>query len=206
MIYGSYYKGCTQCRLCEGAAYQLPPFLFAGSETPEILVIAQNPGEIGDKDKWRLSMGKLLPLADPAAAKILYDLDFITSHGHNQMAKIFGEEWLTNGKFMYTNAVRCRTKDNLSPQPEMVNNCMNWTSQLPIPRVVVLMGNVAMRQFSNMVKKPELTAWRIVKMKREGEIVHVLTIPHYAAMRSHEDIEKARDMFQKVAEMAGIND
>lgn len=202
-----YILGCNSCRLCEGAAYQLPPFLFAGSSNPKVLVIAQNPGEIGtDKEnQWRFDLNKLL--VDGVTSntiKTIYDVDFITSHGYKQMVKIFGENWLTNGKFMYTNAVRCRTVSNASPSDEMLNNCMGWTAQLPIPPIVVLMGKVAMKQFCAMVKKPELPAWKIVKLNKDKKIVHVMTIPHYAAMRSHADIAKAKDLFDEIYEEAGI--
>jgi uracil-DNA glycosylase len=200
-----YILGCNGCRLCEGAAYQLPPFLFAGSSNPTVLVIAQNPGEIGSDDKWRLQLSALVEEGATAEAiKTVYDVDFVTSHGHAQMSKIFGEGWLTNGKFMYTNAVRCRTKDNLSPQPDMVANCMGWTAQLPLPNIVVLMGKVAMRQFCELVKKPELDAWKMVKLNKDKRLIHVVTIPHYAAMRSHAEMEKAKELFEKTVIEAGV--
>lgn len=202
-----YYLGCNGCRLCEGAAYQLPPFLFAGSDKPSILVIAQNPGEIGsDKENaWRFTL-KELAVGSPnaIALKTIYDVDFITSYGHNQMSKIFGEGWLTNGRFMYTNAVRCRTVKNAPPSDEMVQNCMGWTAQLPIPPLVVLMGKVAVRQFCMLMKKSELELWKLVTLNKEKKATKVLTIPHYAAMRSHDDMNRAKEMFERALEEAEL--
>lgn len=203
-----YIIGCKDCRLCAGAAYQLPPFLYAGSPTPHVLVIAQNPGEISDDglSKWRFDLGNLITDVTTAEAiKTIYDVDFATSYGYHQMEKIFGENWLSNGKFMYTNAVRCRTPKNEAPSEEMELNCMGWTSQLPMPSVVVLMGKVAMRQFCNMVTKPELPAWKRVKFTYQKNLVHVMTIPHYAAMRSKDDIEKAKSLFEETLEEASIS-
>ena len=204
---GPYIKGCNSCRLCEGAAYQLPPFLYAGSSNPQIMIIAQNPGEISDtpEGKWRMDLIKLLDDAPAETIKTIYDVDFITSHGYSQMEKIFGENWLTHGKFMYTNAVRCRTIDNVPPSSEMEINCMAWTSQLPITKIVVLMGKVAMRQFCNMVSKPELEAWKKVKLTRGRTTTYVITIPHYAAMRSHKDIERAKLLFEDALSDAEVS-
>jgi uracil-DNA glycosylase len=205
-----FIMGCVSCRLCEGAAYQLPPYLYAGSSDPSVLVIAQNPGEIGDDkpNAWRFDLLPLTNAAETAsnaeAIKSYYDVDFITSFGHNQMAKIFGDTWLTNGKFMYTNAVRCRTKKNAPPSEDMISNCMGWTAILPLPKIVVLMGKIAVKQFCVMVGKPELPPWKLVKLNKDKRIIHVLTIPHYAAMRTKEDMEKAKIMFEEAVEEAGI--
>lgn len=205
-----YILGCVGCRLCKGAAYQLPPFLYAGNPKAHILVIAQNPGEIGgdEKDKWRK---ELLPLVTQAEGdtnalvlKTIYDVDFATSHGYHEMEKIFGTNWLSTGKFLYTNAVRCRTEKNEAPSDEMESNCMAWTSQLPIPKVVVLMGKVAMRQFCEMVHKPELDTWKMVKLTRGTKLSHVVTIPHYAAIRSHADLERACNLYQDALMEADI--
>lgn len=199
-----YMKGCSECRLCKGAAYQMPPFLYAGSGDPSILVIAQNPGEIGSDDKWRPKLQKYAFSLDSAVAlKVLYDVDFITSHGYEMMEKIFGEGWFLTGKFMYTNAVRCRTPKNGTPSSEMISNCMSWTAQLPLPPLVVLMGSIARKQFCEMVKKPELDVYKIVKLKRE-QPVRVMTIPHYAAMKP-KDFDQARDLFEKAMEEAGLS-
>lgn len=206
-----YVLGCYGCRLCEGAAYQLPPFLYAGSSKPTVLVIAQNPGEIGgDKENaWRFDLKAISDRgedsSDAASIKTTYDVDFITSYGYKKMQQIFGDTWLTNGKFMYTNAVRCRTPSNAPPSEQMVQNCMGWTAQLPLPPVVVLMGKTAMKQFCEMVKKPELSAWQSVNLKRGKQSIRVITIPHYAAMRSHSDMEKAKLLFERALEEAGIS-
>lgn len=198
-----YYRACSNCRLCEGAAYQMPPFLFAGSDEPDILVIAQNPGEM--KDDWRFAIADYSFAAKtPEALKTIYDIDFITSHGYKTMGSIFGEGWLATGRFMYTNAVRCRTPGNKEPSAQMVTNCAGWTSQLPTPPLVVLMGKTAAYQFCTMVKKPELKPWKIVKLKGHG-LTHIMTIPHYVAMKSHKEIEEAHELFEKASEMAGVS-
>lgn len=200
MSLSPYYLGCSGCRLCEGAAYQLPPFLFAGSEKPSILVIAQNPGEIGsDKENaWRFKLKELaVDSSNATVLRTIYDVDFVTSYGHTQMSRIFGEGWLTNGRFMYTNAVRCRTPKNASPSEQMVQNCMGWTAQLPVPPLVVLMGKVAVRQYCMLMKKSELDLWKLVTLKHGQKSTKVLTIPHYAAMRSHADMELAKEMFEQ---------
>lgn len=207
----AYVLGCTGCRLCEGAAYQLPPFLYAGSSKPSVLVIAQNPGEIGsDKEnQWRFDLAALTTAEEfetnAAAIKTIYDVDFITSYGYKQMSKIFGDTWLLNGKFMYTNAVRCRTPGNASPSDEMVSNCMGWTAQLPMPMIVVLMGKVAMKQFCKMEGKPELEAWKLVRLRKDKGTTYVITIPHYAAMRSHTDMERAKELFQSAVDESGAS-
>jgi uracil-DNA glycosylase len=199
-----YLLGCSACTQCEGAAYQLPPFLYAGSSTPTVLVMAQNPGEI--KEDWRLDLSKLIDEKTTGETlKTIYDIDFITSHGHKQMTKIFGDTWLTNGKFMYTNAVRCRTKDNAPPSNEMIENCLAWTYQLPIPQIVILMGKIAVKQFCTMVGKSELPLWRTVKLTRsKSKVTYVTTMPHYSAMRSHSDFDDAKRLFEKTLEDAEV--
>lgn len=202
---GAYYNGCFNCRLCVGAAYQLPPFLFAGSDHPNVLVVAQNPGEIGGgKEDWRFDLGKLAS-DDPTVLKTLYDIDFITSHGHNQMSMIFGDGWLTSGEFMYTNAVRCRTPKNARPSDEMITNCSGWTMTLPVTPVIVLMGRVAVEQFARMMKKKEPPLWKRVSLTRGGKVQHIVTIPHYAAMKSKADFEHARDLVDEAKEKAGLH-
>lgn len=182
------------------------PFLYAGSSDPKILIIAQNPGEIGSGDTWRPILSKYADSIKSAnELKVIYDIDFVTSHGHTAMESIFGEDWLMSGDFMYTNAVRCRTPGNASPSDQMIDNCMGWTSQLPIPDLVVLMGGIARKQFCKMVKKPELQAFKVVKFMHNGTNVHVATIPHYAALKSKADVQKAKETYEEALEKAGLS-
>lgn len=199
-----YYLACSECRLCEGSAYQMPPFLYAGSDKPSVLVIAQNPGEIKG-DEWRLKIADYsFKVKTAESLKTTYEIDFFTSSGCTTMGKIFGENWLLSGKFMYTNAVRCRTPDNKMPSDTMALNCAGWTAQLPTPPVVVLMGRMAVSQFCTMVKKPELKPWKMAKLKKGRETVYVLAIPHYVAMKGHDDLNTAKELFEEALEMADI--
>lgn len=157
-----------------------------------ILVLGQNPGEIGDGDsnrKWWVNHFKrMAPL--PEGMLSWYEWDFLTSRGYRELEKILGNGWLYTGKFAYSNAVRCRTFKNAKPSEEMQQSCKIYTRQLLYGRVaLVLMGVVAVRQ---IMGDTEFQWGKLIKSK-SGVII--LPIKHYVTWG-----EKTVGVYSKIVE------
>ncbi len=199
-------NGCANCRSCEGAAYQTPPLLFAGNPSAPILGIGQNPGEIKPTDKARqewMMIFEHLHLDDTSAvARILpiwYLWDFLGSPGNGRLERVFGKSWLLNGEFLWTNAVRCRTKGNLSPHPEMVDTCKTWTDQLVEGRrAIIMMGTMARSQV--LGKDAHKLEWGAPK--KHPRLGYILAIKHYSAWRGKEEILGYRNAVKRLKERA----
>lgn len=151
------YVDCAMCRACNGGGYQAPPAFFAGSIEAKVLVIAQNPGEIKETDRFRLMMASSMreyakrneSFGESEALLRWYQADFASSSMCTRMELVFGKGWISNGKFMYTNSVRCRTIKNEMPTDEMKQNCKTWTDlliQIFKPKAIILAGNLASSQ------------------------------------------------------------
>jgi uracil-DNA glycosylase len=149
-----------------------------------IVVLAQNPGEIKTEDTFRLAMAHQLQLAvrdadvTGDAVEAWYYADFKTSHGHEVISKVLGPGWLESGLYLYSNAVRCRTKENAMPPDEWMHACKLWTNVLlrrPETRAVITIGQLAAKQLFEKETLPPIG--KAVINKKTGWIV--LALPHY---------------------------
>lgn len=196
-------KGCAECRACEGAAYQTPPVLYAGTSIAPIIAIGQNPGEIKSSDKARQSWMRIFERATPEVLNdhmsFWYQWDFFDSHGYRQLEKIFGNNWLFEGKIMWTNAVRCRTKNNERPPEEMFGTCKTWTEQLISGRKAIIMvgGYARLQVLGDQASKLE---WGTPK--KHPRLGYILAIKHYAAWRGTKEIEVYKKAVKKLKEHA----
>lgn len=181
-------SGCANCRSCEGAAYQTPPLLFAGNPSAPILGIGQNPGEIKSTDKARQEWMTIFEhLDDEAVAKILpiwYLWDILGSPGNGRLERVFGKDWLLNGEFLWTNAVRCRTMSNRPPLPEMASTCKVWTDQLiEGRRAIIMVGAMARHQV--LGKDAAKLEWGAPK--KHPQLGYILAIKHYSAWKTKKE-------------------
>lgn len=171
---------CSLCRACEGSAYQTVPMLAAGTlraTKRPILIIAQNPGEIRADDRIRHVMTRMQPATDEGL-DLWYSIDFGTSPAAAKMGQVFGEDFVLNPDFVYTNAVRCRTRANATPSDEMITNCIVWTKGLIAmhkPRGIVLLGRVAVAQLLGE-KEGELP---VMTMRKHPTYGPMLALPHH---------------------------
>lgn len=193
-------EGCAQCRVCEGAAYQTPPVLFAGHPDSPIVSIGQNPGEIKKTDTARQQW---MHLFDTMPAEIMmpimpawYTWDFLFSPGYTRMSKVFGKNWLSNGGMIWTNAVRCRTPGNASPSREMANTCITWTQHLLENRnAIIMVGGLARHQI--LGEDAKKLPWGIPK--RHPKLGFLLAIKHYSAWKD-DDVSLYKEAFKRVRE------
>jgi hypothetical protein len=125
-----------------------------------------------------------------------YHWDLGYSPGAKSLAKVFGEGWLDNNKFCFTNAVRCRTEGNAAPSAEMVANCKRYTKRFLFGRkLVVLMGGVARNQ-----------VWAGEELPSQGKIVknatygNVMILPHYVTWKNDIQVERWAEEFKKFKE------
>lgn len=196
---------CAACRVCEGAAYQAVPSLYAGYFSAPVLVIAQNPGEIKPNDKLRLLTADQLKRETEAFVSDVafwswYMWDFGTSYGCKTLERIFGKDWLTSGTYVYTNAVRCRTKGNATPSLEMKATCRFWTTEMIKDRkAIVLIGKLAAEQ----LLAGDASSISFGEIKKHKWYGHVLYIPHYSAWKHGDDV-RFRNLVKKLLERAGI--
>jgi uracil-DNA glycosylase len=201
----------ASCRLCAGAAYQSPPVFLAGSSNPKVLVIGQNPGEIKPDDVDRLWWADKMadaysksPSLDGAGVllKNWYDWDFGTSGGAKRMGQVFGDSWVENGDFAFTNAVRCRTPGNKAPTAEMVDNCTTYTRKLMFNfhlKAIVMMGQVAVGQV--LGADAHKLSW--ATPRRHPKLGIIMSIKHYASWHG-EDLKDSREAWARVAKEIGV--
>lgn len=147
------WEDCGQCDACGPmAGYQSVPLLYAGSIKASIVVIGQNPGEIKDFATFRLSQAQeTFEAKTYHELRTFYQWDFSTSYGAKTLAGVFGSDWLTSGEYMFTNAVRCRTRGNYVPTKFMIDHCRYWTTELleinrPFRKGIVYISRIALEQ------------------------------------------------------------
>jgi uracil-DNA glycosylase len=193
-------KGCAECRICEGAAYQTPPVLYAGHGTSPIIAIGQNPGEIKDSDMARQRWLDIFNnLSDDNVSKFMpvwYMWDFYDSPGYKRLSQVFGKGWLMDGQIMWTNAVRCRTEGNATPSKEMLKTCKTWTEQLLEDRkAIIMVGGAARHQI--MREEVKKLDWGVPK--RHPSLGLILAIKHYSAWKG-DDVKTYRKAVKKLKE------
>lgn len=200
------FLDCAQCEAC-GRPYQsIPPFA-AGSMTAPIVVLAQNPGAIHDDDRFRLAMAETITAVVYAkwnissdAIRAWYYADFVSSRGFAILSSIFGNGWLSldSGMFLYSNAVRCRTKDNAMPPKTMMKACAVWTRMIldrPETRAVITIGALAAQQVFETPPKVG------VPLRYESKGWAVLALPHYTRWAGIGPYEEAvKKIVEKVRE------
>jgi len=202
MEFWSLAEACAECRACEGAAYQTPPVLFAGNPNAPIVAIGQNPGEIKAADKTRqewIHIFRTLP--EDVVSRVLpvwYVWDFSSSPGYARLAKVFGHDWLLDGSFIWTNAVRCRTERNALPSKEMIDVCGTWTSKLIEGRkAIIMVGAVSRAQvLGDDAKKLEWGA-----PKRHPTLGYILAIKHYSVWRNEAEVESMKKAVDRIKEL-----
>lgn len=182
----SMWLQCSHCRVCAGSAFQSPPVLCAGNFSAPIIVIGQNPG-VMDKDPVRMAKGQELldreVMLTVSEMESFYQEDFGTSHGAKVLSRLFGEDWLTNGMFCFTNAVRCRIAANESPSEQMQVSCRSYTKDLIKGRkAIVLMGAIARKQV--LQHDADLVPWG--SLRQHPRFGYVFAIKHYAAWKGDE--------------------
>lgn len=185
----SLFGTCATCRVCAGAGHQGHSMLAAGNPDAPIVIVAQNPGEAKSDDKMRLRLLKVF--ADEATptsqlARAVYNVDFSTSYGCKMLGSLLGDDWLDDPRFLFTNAVRCRTAGNTKPSDEMIEKCSVWTRQIVIGRKgLILMGSVAKEQ----VLGEEAADLPFGEMRKHKTYGVVLSIMHYSAWKGGQAIE-----------------
>lgn len=194
-------KGCAECRVCEEAAYQTPPVLYAGQPTAPIVALGQNPGEIKPGDVARQEWMKIfehLPSSDlHSFIPIWYMWDFYGSPGYKRLSRVFGKDWMLNGEIIWSNVVRCRTILNAAPSIEMFSTCKSWTNQLLEGRKgIIMVGGRARDQILGAdARKLEWGA-----PKRHPELGFILAIKHYAAWEDKEEALSYKRAVDKLKE------
>ena len=191
-------EGCAQCRVCEGAAYQTPPVLFAGHPDASIIAIGQNPGEIKTTD---IARRQWMHIFDKVSIDIVYPAmpawylwDFYGSPGYARLSKVFGKKWLFDGIMMWTNAVRCRTPKNAKPSKEMMDTCNTWTQQLLEGRKAIIMVGAAAR-WQVLGKEAKKLEWGVPK--KHPRLGFILAIRHYSTWKG-EDASLYKEAVKRV--------
>ncbi len=131
-------------------------------------------------------------LADDSATPGYLKAQYQHLFGISKAAKVIGELvddplWLTSGRFLFTNAVRCTTPENQTPSEEMQENCRQWTFPLVSHHHwagLITMGDVARRQLTH--SQP---TWNTV-LRRDHQFL--VCIKHYSSFRFHHEFEAAK--------------
>ena len=204
------FRQCALCRQCEGAAYQSPPVLSLGPIDAPIVILAQNPGEIHSDDKFRLAMAAaMLPIASEEASgaflQAWYMADYLTSGSASVMSRVLGTGWLSSGRYLYTNAVRCRTPGNKRPSREMIDACSTWTRKLFFAHKrdgVILLGALAAEQLLGKLAD-KISAGEYKHHPRFGL---VLRLSHPATWKTNDDIAAIRGIVNEYLSEVGGHD
>jgi hypothetical protein len=186
--------GCALCKDCEGAGFLQPPDWYAGSFSAPILIMAQNPGTFNPTTSPHLDklVGKMWSTlndgtATPGLIKSSYQWMFSLSKAAKFFAELVGDpKWLTSGRFIYTNAVRCCTPNNQRPSAQMQENCKQWTRPLlrsSHRKAFILVGTVARDQVLS-----DKSPWNVPLSRGDK---HLICIKHYAALRSTVETDEA---------------
>lgn len=190
-------RACMQCTVC-GTPKQFPPALGIFPPEAKVLLVGQNPGWAKDDDaerQWWSRSFAATPPADPTEFARWYSRDFGSSYAAKALALVLGEGWLESGRYAFTNAVRCRTEGNATPEEAMITSCSIYTRQL-LQRFtgLLVMGRTALDQLNallgSLIEPLTLT---------EAKNWVVYAIPHYSAWRKY----KPEDL---AAGVAAFND
>lgn len=163
-------RACTACPI---HGHQAPPVAFVGQVYAPVLVFGQNPGQIKHTDTERLELAKrMCDTTDPVEYLELYRQDFKGSYADRRLGRLFGPDWLSSNKFLYSNVVLCRTYDNVVPYDTTVKICWEhnigplvklWAESGSKGKLAVLMGGLAAYWTDDI----------------EAMGIPVLRIPHY---------------------------
>ena len=180
---------CCFCVDCELYGYQTPPVFGTGNPEADIVVIAQNPGEIepGDEARqwWIKSFEHNKFDNSSKVMKTFYRFDFEESNAYKAFSSIFGPNWLDY--IFYTNSVRCRTQDNEPPTDKEVKICKRWTGKAikisgKMPKLIVLVGGTARKQ----ILEEDASQLQFGQIKKRKDQFAVLAIKHYSAWKNDE--------------------
>lgn len=205
-----YIRSCSNCRLCVGSNHQSPPISYSGSITGRVLILGQNPGEVGSDDAqrnwWNARVQMPAVRDDAIAMKNWYDWDFAFSNGARRLGWMIGNQgWLNTGDFAFSNAVRCRTVKNAAPSGEMLENCAEHSRDLidlwmksrgnEDARLLVLMGAYSVNSFKRLFDMVPLDIqyYEPFKLPLLGT---VFPMKHYAVWRG--DSNRVRERFKQV--------
>jgi DNA polymerase len=114
---------CTRCAL---AATRTQVVFGVGDPGADLLFVGEGPGAEEDR------------LGEP----------FVGRSGKLLDQLVWEEMGLTRQQFYIANVVKCRPPDNRDPKPEEIEACNPWLEQqleLIAPKVVITLGNFAMR-------------------------------------------------------------
>lgn len=193
MISSAFYphiKGCRDCALCEGAVPEtkLTPALFYGDADATTLVVGQqNFGDVDVSSKFGEILSSVVTsTVNPEWMTAAATLQFMTTPTYAKLSLIFGTDWIVKD-FMYMDTLRCAFEET---NDDAFVNCMAWSSQITLPKVVVLFGKPAMQQFCSSLKKPELEPWKPVKFTRERRHSTIIALPSIGALKA-DHIERA---------------
>lgn len=180
--------GCAACCLCKGASYQSYPHSHLGMLGAPIVIVAQNPGVITPavarqpEVRWLKTVADLDVEEKGQLLYFAYLFSFLPSRANAVFSSWFGSDWLVSGEFMYTNAVRCRTKNNARPSEEMKGNChRTWTAPLvnvETTKAVITIGSFAASAVLG-AKWRRRTSW--YKIASHPALGLVLPLQHYAS-------------------------
>ena len=125
---------CGSCDLCR----ERTQIVFGeGSTTPLIMIVGEAPGE--DED------GRGTPFVGKAGKKLSSILEYVG---------------VPREELYITNAVLCRPPNNRNPRGEELDAC-KWRLDLQIqllkPKLIILLGRIAMRQMKGEMIKGALT-------------------------------------------------
>jgi uracil-DNA glycosylase len=204
------FRQCALCRQCDGAAYQSPPALSLGPDDAPIVIIAQNPGEIHSDDKFRLAMADaMLTVASEETSgtflRAWYSADYLTSGSAATMTKVLGDDWLRSGRYLYTNAVRCRTPGNNKPSREMIDACSTWTRKVFFAHKrdgVILLGALAAEQLLGKLA----SKISVGEYKHHPVLGLVLRLSHPATWKTGGNLTVVRNTINKYLSELGGHD
>lgn len=183
---------CMGCNLCgEKAGYLTWPLLGYFPPTAKILLIGQNPAEPKIHQELQEFRGIWKPNFDttnPMDYLDWYSGWFRISSMCSELEAYLGAGWFDTGLFAITNAVRCRTKDNKTPNDIMRGNCKRYTTELVSRyRYIICMGSVARHQMGiNSAPPPKIYSFL-------EEVRTVLCIGHYAWRPSTGDVQRREE-------------
>ena len=183
---------CIGCQLCGSAAGHMTwPILGYFPPTAKILLIGQNPAESKNQQEMKEYLAKWKPNFDtvnPLEYLEWYSGWFRISTMCVELEAFFGRGWFDTGLFAITNAVRCRTKNNVAPTDIMASNCRKFTIPLlERYKYVIAMGSIARKQLGINADAPP-KVYTFLETDRT-----VLCIGHYNWRPHVGDITRTRE-------------
>lgn len=148
----------TDCHKCDLSLFRTNIVNGSGNRYNNVMFIGEAPGYMEDKQGLPFvgHSGKLL----------------------NIMLSLIG---LTRNDIYITNVIKCRPQNNRTPTVKEIRNCNDYLKQeieMINPKIVVLMGNVALNTFFNL---NTLTVTKIKGrvLKYNGVLVYTIYHPSY---------------------------